>query len=58
LAGDKYGFRYSLDFTRFLVALMAMGSRLWIGWPERLLIFASMVFVSWGVLWGIGWHAA
>jgi hypothetical protein len=55
---QQYGFRYSLDFTPFLVALMAMGSRRWIGWPERLLVFASMVFVSWGLLWGIGWHAA
>jgi hypothetical protein len=54
---QQYGFRYALDFTPFLVALMAMGTRRWIGWPERVLVVASVVSVSYGVLWGIGWHA-
>ena len=53
----QYGFRYSLDFTPFLVALMAIGSRRWVGWPERLLIVASIGSVYFGVLWGIAWHA-
>jgi hypothetical protein len=47
----QYGFRYALDFTPFLVALMAMGASRWRGWPERLLICASVASVSYGVLW-------
>ena len=47
----QYGFRYSLDFTPFLVALVAMGSRRWRGLPERLLIAASVLSVGYGVLW-------
>ncbi len=53
----QYGFRYSLDFTPFLVALMAIGSRRWVGWPERLLVVASIGSVYFGVIWGIAWHA-
>jgi hypothetical protein len=47
----QYGFRYSLDFTPFLVALMAMGSRRWIGWPEKILIVASICSVAFGIIW-------
>ena len=54
----QYGFRYSLDFTPFLVALIAIGSRKWIGRPERLLIIASIGSLCWGVLCGIAWHSA
>ena len=54
---SQYGFRYSLDFTPFLVALMAMGSRRWIGWPERLLVVVSICSVCFGLLWGLSWHA-
>jgi hypothetical protein len=50
----QYGFRYSLDFTPFLVALMAIGSRRWIGRPERLLVMVSIA----SVFVGIVWHAA
>jgi hypothetical protein len=53
---QQYGFRYSLDFTPFLIALMAVGTRRWVGWPERILVVASIVSVWYGVLWGIGWH--
>lgn len=54
----QYGFRYSLDFTPFLIALMAIGSRQWIGRPERLLMLASTMSVCYGIIYGIGWHAA
>jgi hypothetical protein len=47
----QYGFRYSLDFTPFLVALMAIGSRRWIGWPEKLLVLASIGSVLVGICW-------
>jgi hypothetical protein len=48
---NQYGFRYALDFTPFLIALMAIGSRRWIGWPERLLILFSIASIAYGVLW-------
>jgi hypothetical protein len=47
----QYGFRYSLDFTPFLVALMAAGSQRWIGWPERVLVLASIASVVAGIFW-------
>ena len=47
----QYGFRYSLDFTPFLVALVAMGSSRWMGRPERALVLFSIASVSYGVLW-------
>jgi hypothetical protein len=47
----QYGFRYSLDFTPFLIVLMALGSGRWKGPVERLLILASIVSVAYGVLW-------
>jgi hypothetical protein len=52
----QYGFRYSLDFTPFLVALMAMGSSRWTGRTEKLLIALSMASVAVGICWygGIG----
>ena len=53
----QYGFRYSLDFTPFLVALMAIGSRRWAARPARILIVASIVSAYCGVLMEIAWHA-
>jgi hypothetical protein len=52
----QYGFRYSLDFTPFLVALMAVGSPRWIGWPERLLVLVGIGSVIAGICWygGVG----
>ncbi len=47
----QYGFRYSLDFTPFLIALVALGTARWRGLPERLLIVASIVSVGYGILW-------
>lgn len=48
----QYGFRYSLDFTPFLIALVAIGSTRWKGLPERLLIVLSVASVTYGVAWG------
>jgi hypothetical protein len=50
----QYGFRYSLDFTPFLIALMAIGSHRWAGRRERILVLASAA----SVLVGIYWYAA
>ncbi|HEX7613630.1 MAG TPA: hypothetical protein VF371_12725 [Candidatus Limnocylindrales bacterium] len=47
----QYGFRYSLDFTPFLVALMAIGSHRWIGWPEKLLVLVGIGSVIAGICW-------
>ena len=47
----QYGFRYSLDFTPFLVALMAIGSHRWIGWPEKLLVLVGIGSVIAGIRW-------
>jgi hypothetical protein len=47
----QYGFRYSLDFTPFLVALAAIGRRWQFGLVERVLIVLSIASVSYGVLW-------
>ncbi len=51
----QYGFRYSLDFTPFLIALIAAGSGRWAhhwdGRLERLLILFSMASVTYGILW-------
>ena len=47
----QYGYRYSLDVTPFLVALVALGTRRRFGWIERLLILASVASVAYGVLW-------
>ncbi len=47
----QYGYRYSLDFTPFLVALMALGSDRWKGWPEKMLVVASIGSVLAGLAW-------
>ena len=47
---SQYGFRYSLDFTPFLIALVAIGSDRWRGRPERFLIVASIASLIFGVL--------
>ena len=53
---QQYGFRYSLDFTPFLIALIAIGSRGRVGLAERLLIVASLVSISYGIFWELVWH--
>ncbi len=47
----QYGFRYSLDFTPFLIALMALGSGRWVGVPEKALVAFSATSVLVGVIW-------
>jgi hypothetical protein len=47
----QYGYRYSLDFTPFLIALMAMGARGGIGWRGRGLIAFGIFSVVLGCLW-------
>lgn len=47
----QYGFRYSLDFTPFLVALVALGTRARFGRLERLLFIASAASVTFGIVW-------
>ncbi len=50
----QYGFRYSLDATPFLVALIAIGLRGGFGWIERGLFVFSAVSVVFGSLWRAG----
>jgi hypothetical protein len=47
----QYGFRYSLDATPFLVALIAIGSRSGFGRVDRVLFVLSAASVFYGVLW-------
>lgn len=48
-----YGYRYALDVTPFLLALVAMGARRHFGILEKLLIFLSVAFVGYGVIWAV-----
>jgi hypothetical protein len=50
---STYGYRYALDFTPFLLALVAIGARHHFGSLEKLLIVLSVGFVGYGVLWAI-----
>ena len=49
---NTYGYRYFLDATPFLLALVAMASRRRFGRPEQALIIASIAFCAYGVLIG------
>lgn len=46
----QYGFRYSLDFTPFLLALVALGAAQRFGRLEKMLFAASIASVSFGIL--------
>jgi hypothetical protein len=48
---DTYGYRYALDFTPFLLALVAIAVRDHFGGLERTLIIASIAFCSYGFIW-------
>ncbi len=49
----QYGFRYSLDFTPFVVALMAAGSARRFGRLDRALIVFSIASVTYGIIWHV-----
>lgn len=49
----QYGFRYSLDLTPFLLALVALGVRGRLGRMDRALIVLSIASVTYGVMWHV-----
>jgi hypothetical protein len=53
----QYGFRYSLDFTPFLAALVAIGASKRFGKVEAFLFIASALSVTYGIFWqaGVSW---
>jgi 4-amino-4-deoxy-L-arabinose transferase-like glycosyltransferase len=46
----QFGYRFSLDFTPFLILLTAKGMRENLGWPEKALIILSLLVNLWGVV--------
>jgi 4-amino-4-deoxy-L-arabinose transferase-like glycosyltransferase len=46
----QFGYRFSLDFTPFLILLVAKGMREKLGWQEKALIILSLLVNLWGVL--------
>ena len=46
-----YGYRYALDFTPMLLALVALAARSRFGALEKLLVVLSVAFVGYGVFW-------
>lgn len=46
----QFGYRFSLDFTPFLMLLTAKGMREKLGWPEKTLIVLSLLVSLWGVV--------
>ncbi len=46
----QFGYRFSLDFTPFLILLTAKGMRENIGWPEKALVILSLLVNLWGVV--------
>jgi 4-amino-4-deoxy-L-arabinose transferase-like glycosyltransferase len=46
----QFGYRFSLDFTPFLLLLTAQGMREKLGWPEKALIILSVLVNLWGVV--------
>jgi hypothetical protein len=49
----QYGFRYSLDFTPFLIPLVAVAVRVRFGRLERALFVVSMASVTYGIIWQV-----
>jgi len=47
----QYGFRYSLDFTPFLIPLVAMAVSTRFGWLDRALFAVSAASVTFGIVW-------
>ena len=46
----QFGYRFSLDFTPFLMLLAAKGMRENLGWEEKVLIILSVLVNLWGVV--------
>jgi 4-amino-4-deoxy-L-arabinose transferase-like glycosyltransferase len=46
----QFGYRFSLDFTPFLILLAAKGMRENLGWEEKALIILSILINLWGVV--------
>ena len=46
----QFGYRFSLDFTPFLLLLTAKGMRENLGWEEKALIILSLLVNLWGVV--------
>ena len=46
----QFGYRFSLDFTPFLMILAAKGMRDNLGWEEKTLIILSVLVNLWGVI--------
>ncbi len=46
----QFGYRFSLDFTPFLILLAAKGMRENLGWEEKTLIIISILVNLWGVV--------
>ncbi len=46
----QFGYRFSLDFTPFLMLLVAKGMRENLGWEEKALIVLSLLVNLWGVV--------
>lgn len=46
----QFGYRFSLDFTPFLILLTAKGTRENFGWPESPLVILSLLVNLWGVV--------
>jgi hypothetical protein len=46
----QFGYRFSLDFTPFLMLLAAKGMRGNLGWEEKTLIILSVLINLWGVV--------
>jgi hypothetical protein len=52
----QFGYRFSLDFTPFLMLLVAYGMRENLGWIEKTLIILSILINLWGVVSIIGFN--
>jgi hypothetical protein len=52
----QFGYRFSLDFTPFLMLLVAAGMRENLGWTEKVLIILSVLVNLWGVVSIIGFN--
>jgi hypothetical protein len=52
----QFGYRFSLDFTPFLMLLAAKGMRANLGWEEKALIILSVLVNLWGVVSIIGFN--